>query len=103
MKNKIYAVIAVCYAVVGFFLFNPLYVGLDLMGVISEEANRDEKVIGGIILCCTAIGLLLLEIGVFVSLKSLKIKKKPFLLSSLLPIFVMLLLRTVYAVLQTWG
>ncbi len=103
MKNKIYGVIAVCYAVVGFFLFNPIYVGLDLMGVLSQESGRNEKAFGIIVLFCTLLGFVLLEIGVYFSLRSLKLKKKPFILSTLIPVAVMLLLRGGYAVLQTWG
>lgn len=104
MKNnrKFYIGCIVYGAVLGFFAFNPLFIGFDLMHPAEGVASEAEKFFGCLIWFCTALALTLIEIAVFVSFKFLKPKKKPYLLWTLMPFAVVLLMRIGYAYLQSW-
>lgn len=102
-NNRKFCIGCIIYgAVLGFFAFNPLFIGFDLMHPAEGVASEAEKFFGGLIWFCTALAVTLIEIAVFVSFKFLKPKKKQYLLCTLLPFAAALLVRIGYAYLQSW-
>lgn len=101
-SRKFYIGSAVFNAILGFFVFNPLYIGFDLLGKMSGGTTDAESFFGILIWFCTALAVTLIEIAVYVSFKFLKPKKKKYLLWSLTAFFAVLVLRIGYAYLQSW-
>ncbi len=102
--KKVYTGNAIYTAVFAWFFFRPLQVGFKLFaGLMGKAASGGEIFIGLLIWACVAIMLLLTEIAIYFTFRFCKIKRSSFALWGAVAFFVVTLLRTLYAVLQSWG
>ncbi len=101
--KRLYIGNAVFMVVAAWIAFRPFYVGWDLIFGLTGKRASGEAFVGGLILLCAVLMVLLTEIAVCYSFRFCKPRKSRFALWGAIPFAAVTLLRSLYAVLQSWA
>lgn len=102
--GRVYIGNAVYTALFAWFFFRPFQVGIRLFaGLSGKAASGGEIFVGILIWACVILMLLLTEVAIFYTFRFCKPRKSSFAAWGAAAFFVVTLLRTVYAILQSWA